>query len=339
MSPNTLPMNEYYIRREGDEEASGPYDMDAIVSLFEANKLDKEAFYYDMDSETWRRIGDNQEMLAVIFPEKRKLKLRNQDAASEEADEDEESEDEEEVAAKGEEAARDQAGAEAGPESGAELAQAPEEASEEAEPIEKDPAPEEAETGKGQGRRKPRLKPRPEKKRPPKPISVETMLAQAEGRDDTRPDSKTPAERQAQAAFLGLQGATLLLFLNAAAMGLMRLDLLQSANALKMAKDPFILSGVFDFLLGFVLLMQVTHVYPLIRFRSFLGIGLVSTLLLASGDPLLAGANLLVCLALFFATSLIHTPKLVGALAMGLAGIALYASVLLAPLLQGGAAE
>ena len=36
-------MREYYVRKEGDEEASGPYNLDQITSLIEAGKLDKEA--------------------------------------------------------------------------------------------------------------------------------------------------------------------------------------------------------------------------------------------------------------------------------------------------------
>ncbi|MBT6379477.1 MAG: DUF4339 domain-containing protein, partial [Opitutales bacterium] len=46
-------MREYYIRREGDEDAKGPYDIDQLSSLFEAGKVERDAYVYDIDQETW----------------------------------------------------------------------------------------------------------------------------------------------------------------------------------------------------------------------------------------------------------------------------------------------
>ena len=56
-------MREYYIRREGDEDASGPYNIDQITSLFEAGKLEKEAFVYDIDGENWIPIEECSELM------------------------------------------------------------------------------------------------------------------------------------------------------------------------------------------------------------------------------------------------------------------------------------
>ncbi len=63
-------MREYYIRKEGDEEASGPYNLDQITSLIEAGKLDKEAYVYDIDKEEWIPIEENEELMDILYPQK-----------------------------------------------------------------------------------------------------------------------------------------------------------------------------------------------------------------------------------------------------------------------------
>ena len=73
-------MREYYIRREGDEDSSGPFDIDQISSLMEAGKLDASAYYDDIESETWKSISSNEEMMDALFPKKRKLSLRTPEA-------------------------------------------------------------------------------------------------------------------------------------------------------------------------------------------------------------------------------------------------------------------
>jgi len=87
-------MREYYIRREGDEDANGPYDIDQLSSLFEAGKLEKDAYVYDIDNETWITIEECEELMKILFPEKKKLTLRSDDPEpepdSEESDESEE---------------------------------------------------------------------------------------------------------------------------------------------------------------------------------------------------------------------------------------------------------
>ena len=77
-------MREYYVRKEGDEEASGPYNLDQITSLIEAGKLDKEAYVYDIDQEQWIPIEENEELMEILYPQKKKLSLKVEPEETEE---------------------------------------------------------------------------------------------------------------------------------------------------------------------------------------------------------------------------------------------------------------
>ena len=80
-------MREYYIRREGDEDAKGPYDIDQLSSLFEAGKVERDAYVYDIDQETWITIEECGELMKALFPEKKKLTLRSEESTPEDDDE------------------------------------------------------------------------------------------------------------------------------------------------------------------------------------------------------------------------------------------------------------
>ncbi|MEM9160344.1 MAG: hypothetical protein AAGB46_14965, partial [Verrucomicrobiota bacterium] len=186
-------MAEFYIRREGDEDASGPFDMDQIISLVEVGKLDTDAYYYDIDAEDWIKIADNKEMMDTLFPQKKKLSLRGGAAAAPAVVEDSESSEQSaerkprlKISRKEEAAPSEEIEKEDGPSDIEEADQElPEESSSEETlpepephaPIEEQDEPPQEDRRKS--RRKPRLKDKEEEEK--KLISVETMLAQAEG--------------------------------------------------------------------------------------------------------------------------------------------------------------
>ncbi len=294
-------MQEYYIRREGDEDASGPYDVDQITSLIEAGKLDSEAYYYDVDTEQWIKLSSNDDLMNVVAPKKKKLTLNMGGgiASSEEDDEDSEQEGSEEESIAGEKGG--------------------EEGSESAEGTEED---------KKATRRKPQLKSKEKQEERPK-VSVHAMLAQAEGKDDDDPFGKSPAQKQAIASFVGLRMATILIALSALAMGFVELELVKTANVPQMMKSPYLIIGVFDIALFVLLLLQVTEVYPVVRFRAAIGFGLLTVLFGASGDYLLLAANAAMMISLYFATAVVQLPKQIMVAVIGLLGIGIYAFDLL----------
>ena len=294
-------MQEYYIRREGDEDASGPYDTDQITSLVEAGKLDTDAYFYDVDEEQWQKISSSETLMGIIAPKKKKLTLNMGGGV---ADGDESEEEEEEVGL-------------------------PEDSSDSETEGTEEPTEDSSPTEEGESkRRKPRLKSKEKQDERPK-VSVEAMLAQAEGKEDDDPHGKSPAQKQAIASFVGLRMATILIAFSALAMGFVELDLVKTANVPQMMKSPYVIIGVFDLALFLLLLLQVTEIYPVVRFRAAIGFGLLTVLFGASGDYMLLAANAAMMASLYFATAVVQLPKQIMVAVLGLLGIAIYAYDLL----------
>lgn len=77
---------EFYIRAPEEETARGPYDFDKLSTLAEAGKINPDFFYFDEKMESWVRIKANEALFARIYPQKKRLVLR-QKAADEDEEE------------------------------------------------------------------------------------------------------------------------------------------------------------------------------------------------------------------------------------------------------------
>lgn len=86
MNKNT----EYYIRQPESEDARGPFDLQRIADLVEANQADQSTLYYDEDRDDWLPIMENFEMREIVFPEKRHLTLKSKEVVNSVSDLDEE---------------------------------------------------------------------------------------------------------------------------------------------------------------------------------------------------------------------------------------------------------
>ncbi|MBD5780746.1 hypothetical protein IEN85_14695 [Pelagicoccus sp. NFK12] len=300
-------MREYYIRREGDEDASGPFDIDQISSLIEANKLDANAYFYDIESESWLTISSNEELMETLFPKKRKLTLRTQESEEEKKRLAEE-EAAKAAAAKAEAKAEGQAESET---EGAETEPDDAEAAKASEAAAPEKPAEESKKGK-----KKKGEPSEERQK----LEVTKMLALAEGRADD-PSGKSPREKQAAVAFFGLRFLTLFFIASILAMGYIEKDLVMTADAIAMAKSPYIVIAVIDLVITLTLLLQVTEVYPLLRFRAAVGAGLLTMLFYSSGDTLLLFSNLLLMGAIYFSSAIIKIRFLIACGITGVLGI------------------
>lgn len=78
-SPPGMSTQEFYIRGENDAEARGPFTHDQLASLVEARQLDANTLYYDAAVEQWVTVGSNASLMAFLFPEKKKLKVKPKD--------------------------------------------------------------------------------------------------------------------------------------------------------------------------------------------------------------------------------------------------------------------
>ncbi|MFW5883193.1 MAG: hypothetical protein ACOCVG_02395 [Verrucomicrobiota bacterium] len=70
-----MDQKEFYIRSGAEDSPRGPYRLDQLVSLGEAKQIDRETLYYDAKQEDWVAIGDQEELVQKVFPEKKRLSL------------------------------------------------------------------------------------------------------------------------------------------------------------------------------------------------------------------------------------------------------------------------
>jgi len=71
-----MSQEEYYIRTPDNDEARGPYRIDQLQSLGDANKLDRETLIYDETMEVWIEIGKHETLCEAVFPQRKKLTLK-----------------------------------------------------------------------------------------------------------------------------------------------------------------------------------------------------------------------------------------------------------------------
>jgi hypothetical protein len=71
-----MSTQEFYIRGEADTEARGPFNIDQLASLAEAGQVNGDTLYYDAAIEQWVTTGSNPELMATLFPEKRRLRMK-----------------------------------------------------------------------------------------------------------------------------------------------------------------------------------------------------------------------------------------------------------------------
>jgi hypothetical protein len=71
-----MATQEIYIRNATDTEARGPFNAQQVADLAEAGQVSAETLIYDAGSEQWVALNTNAELMAVVFPEKKKLVLK-----------------------------------------------------------------------------------------------------------------------------------------------------------------------------------------------------------------------------------------------------------------------
>lgn len=148
------------------------------------------------------------------------------------------------------------------------------------------------------------------------PITVDDMLAAAEGRTDDTKDRKDPAEAMARAAGIGRWAAIVMLILCAASEVLPSTDVVMSLDPLKYLGAPLVIFGAVDLLLAVMLGLGVVAVYSFVRFRAALGLGFLGFIFWTHGQ-----ASYLLLLS-FGSAGLYLSTVFVSYLPVGLAAIA-----------------
>ena len=70
-----MTTQDFYIRETGENEARGPMNLEQLTSLAENTLISAETLWFDPAAEAWAPLGSNAELKALLFPEKRKLRL------------------------------------------------------------------------------------------------------------------------------------------------------------------------------------------------------------------------------------------------------------------------
>jgi len=119
-----------------------------------------------------------------------------------------------------------------------------------------------------------------------KAITVDDMLAAAEGRTDDTADKKDPEIAMMRAAKIGMFCCIAALVASAVGALLPNTDALLSMEPSKVFAQPIILLGVLDLGLAVMLGLGMVTVYPFVRFRAALGFGFLGFTFYAQGQPL-----------------------------------------------------
>ncbi|MEX2044315.1 MAG: DUF4339 domain-containing protein, partial [Opitutus sp.] len=173
-----------YIRNETDSEARGPFNPQQIADLAEAGQVTAETLIYDATTEQWVALSTNAELMAVVFPEKKKLSLKAKE-----------------------------------------------------------------------------IKTLNKEDNTAKPITVNDMLAAAEGRTDDTHDKRDPGQAMARAARIGLFGAMAALLAAAAGEVLPATEALMAMDMAKLLDQPFALFGLVDLALVVLLAVGMVSLY------------------------------------------------------------------------------
>lgn len=155
------------------------------------------------------------------------------------------------------------------------------------------------------------------------PITVNDMLAAAEGRTADTKDKKDPAESMARAAAIGRFAAIAALVVAAAGELVPASDAIVSMDTEQILANPLVFLGAADLLLAVVLGLGVVSVYPLVRFRAALGLGFLGFIFWTHGQaaPLLflaAGST-----GLYLSTVFVTYLPVIIAAVLGVGGFAL----------------
>ena len=112
------------------------------------------------------------------------------------------------------------------------------------------------------------------------------MLAASEGRTDDTKGKADPEIAMLRAAKIGMIGATVSLLLSAAGEILPATDALMAMDPAKLLAQPLVVFGVIDVVLAVLLGLGTSAIYPVVRFRAALGLGVMGTMFYLQGMTL-----------------------------------------------------
>jgi hypothetical protein len=153
------------------------------------------------------------------------------------------------------------------------------------------------------------------------PITVQDMLAGAEGRTTETKDKIDPAIAQAKAARIGMWSAVGCLVLAAGGEILPAADAIGALDVNKLMEQPLVLLGALDLFMATMLGLGVVSFYPAIRFRAAFGLGFFMFVFVSQGQPVATLAAIAGSVGLYFATVIVDLVPVTVASALGVLGL------------------
>ncbi len=116
------------------------------------------------------------------------------------------------------------------------------------------------------------------------PITVDDMLAAAEGRTEDTKDKRDPVLAMSRAAAIGTYSGIAMLLIAAAGELLPSIDFIMAFDLGQLLTHPLVILGVLDVVLALLLLLGMVNLYPLVRFRAALGLGFLGFIFYTQGQ-------------------------------------------------------
>ncbi len=110
------------------------------------------------------------------------------------------------------------------------------------------------------------------------PITVDEMLAAAEGRTADTADKRDKTVAFERAARIGRYATIAMLLIQAVSLLAPSIDLLVEFDLGKIAGHPYVYFGLIDLFLALMLGLGAVSVYPFVRFRAALGLGFLGVM-------------------------------------------------------------
>ena len=155
-------------------------------------------------------------------------------------------------------------------------------------------------------------------------LKVEEMLAAAEGTTEDTRHRKKEEESFQKAVALASSGIGLMLLFSAITLIVPHFEAVTAAIEEEaygtVINYPFLMIGLFDFLMAVMLFLAVTEIYPLLRVRAMLTLGFGAYVGWALGDPILVAASVAGGIGILLATLAQAYGTMLLALLLGLGG-------------------
>jgi hypothetical protein len=155
-------------------------------------------------------------------------------------------------------------------------------------------------------------------------LFVNDMLAAAERNSDETRHLKKKEESFEKAASIATTSLGVMLLLSAITLLFPHFSVIEKAitseSSAAILNYPFIIVGLFDFLMAICLFLAVTEVYPILRGRAMITLGFGLYIGWALGDPLIMVASTAAGIGILYATIAQSYSSMITATVLGIAG-------------------